>query len=816
MKVRSIIRWYIYLSIITVSAVYLGYGIVDKQKNVGIDDFLYKGVAIYYNDSKPKELLGYLVGAAILFFIFFTYVIARSSKRFRGKKRYMSIAASSLRLTKENIVTYFHIFLLLLAFVGFAHDHWLAIILESYVLLYFFFNMYGYAFASLLSRLNRYGLYGSFISALILLAMVGQVTYLFSDHIWGRPKVINEYFSIPEVTRLGNRYVDNTAYINRHHIIGCFNKWDIRYEDYRKNYVDMVMPYGDIRIPALSNQYLYYDEARSRLYLNGYIDDDLIEMYGSKELEDLNKLNRNHQRYCEYTKWRYSKEDRRFVKNNAFEIHWQILGRYMFHHHSFITNPVLELELGKPQEKIKAQYGMGNLYVFKYLMDRMGGVSMHNWLKLSAFFYVLYFAIYALVVFILFENKLIAAFVYAMSLVTLNLVGYGFIILAPGNSPWRHFLDIVIVLVLMIYQRKGNLSLAALALIMGGISVYMNPEIGLMISVAVMTSLMIYSYVRSGIRAGLVAMVLMAFVLDAFLLVNFSSHNELSGYYLQGVLGFKVSETAMVIIFGVLIAGYVVLMYDVKRVVYDRFLVMIYLFVYLQGLVFYYVWHADNNGLLSRSHIYVLVLSLYIYDVWGERRPSWGWKNSVVAGMIGVGMVLYFDSSSGMLKQKKKYEDIFATHKTYNWDFYRAKIESTIDPVYFDGAVKLMNKYSGNTPSICMISKYDNVLLLLASKYTIMPMQDMKWYSVTEKELYYTIDLIKKAQPEYLYVDTDINRNYNDDVIKSDALKFGYLSQESIWRAERMKIMARMFSRVSKDYKLVETGDLISVYKKNP
>jgi len=63
-------------------------------------------------------------------------------------------------------------------------------------------------------------------------------------------------------------------------------------------------------------------------------------------------------------------------------------------------------------------------------------------------------------------------------------------------------------------------------------------------------------------------------------------------------------------------------------------------------------------------------------------------------------------------------------------------------------------------------------------------------------------------------VDTDIYRNFNNDLIDPKIPVIGYLSQESIWRVQRLKLLNKIFEGVSGDYTLIKKGILISIYKR--
>jgi len=144
----------------------------------------------------------------------------------------------------------------------------------------------------------------------------------------------------------------------------------------------------------------------------------------------------------------------------------------------------------------------------------------------------------------------------------------------------------------------------------------------------------------------------------------------------------------------------------------------------------------------------------------------------------------------------------------------RAHIISTMNPLYFQNGVDLIQKYSNGQNGIYIVSEYDNLLPFLAHKYSLMPFFDLKWYLITPKELDKSIKTLQVNKPEYIFIDTGIDRNVNNEIIDQKLPKIGYLNQESIWRVQRLKLLNEVFQSVANDYQLVEKGYLISVYKR--
>lgn len=79
------------------------------------------------------------------------------------------------------------------------------------------------------------------------------------------------------------------------------------------------------------------------------------------------------------------------------------------------------------------------------------------------------------------------------------------------------------------------------------------------------------------------------------------------------------------------------------------------------------------------------------------------------------------------------------------------------------------------------------------------------------------VDIIKHDSPEYLFIDSDITRNFNGEIFNiNDVLgKKGHY-QESFGRVSVMTNLRNVYSAISQQYRPIEKGYLITVYKKIP
>ncbi|MDP3588627.1 MAG: hypothetical protein Q8R58_11295 [Sulfuricurvum sp.] len=501
-----------------------------------------------------------------------------------------------------------------------------------------------------------------------------------------------------------------------------------------------------------------------------------------------------------------------WIDFNRFEVHWQILSRFMIHHNSFMFIPIGDIALDKNISMINAQYGLGSAWLFEKLFSWIGGISFDGWLKINYASYYLYFGFFIIILFAITRSFSWTTAIFLLSIALVNNRGYDFLLLPPGESPWRHIFDIVIVYLIFLYTEKKTFVYYLLALIFGVISVVINPQIGLMIFVATIISGLFYMYRERIHISGMAIITTIAMILGGSAFIFLSSANDMAQYYLDGVIGFPISFYEMFKILIIFIVGYLLLWKILKDRLSLNYMHLVFLVIYVQELMFYVVWHYNGDGFRSRAYIYVLTVGLLLFPL--RKIIVDRWKNYLTIALTVVIGVFYISSVKHVIKSKVHYEEVFQHHVTYEWNMDRAHIISTMNPLYFQNDVDLIKKYSKDKNGIYIVSEYDNFLPFLAHKYSLMPFFDLKWYLITPKEFDKSIKILELNKPEYIFVDTGIDRNINNEIIDSKLPKIGYLYQESVWRIQRLKLLYKVFQDVSNDYQLVEKGYLISVYKR--
>ncbi len=819
----------IYIFLLAIQVVLIAHYAVKSFEISVAHYFYFESVTIYFNGNKRAELIEYIVGV-ILIGIYFMGIIVADTNLSMKPKRHAKVALLALLDVKNKRLIFISIFFLILLpladyFIGKDYSAKLifqiiAFITSAVLPFRNYFLRYGQARSEQLKgRIKQLESYlfskdnllskKAFYIGLLIIGFF-QLTCLFYDPIVHHPKIINEYFNIPEKTILKyGHVVDNTRYWNDHLPSPVTFKNDVISDS---NFTNCIITPEELNIftPQFKDEEKSYNPKTNQFCINGLLE---LKTFDGIHNSDLYQVLQNQQlRANKLELIELSHNDFDFLSYNKFETHWQILSRFMIHHNSFIFIPVGDFALDKNVTAINAQYGLGSAWIFEKLLLWQDNISLDGWLKFSYLFYYIYFGIFIAIVLVITRSLPWTAMIFLLSLVMVNYRGYDFLLLPPGESPWRHIFDIVIVYLLFLYGEKKNFIYYLFALIFGIISVALSPQIGLMIFVATIVSGIFYAYREKSHFTAVVVSTIVAIMIAGCCFLLSSSANDLAHYYLDGVIGFPISFSQMFKILIMIVLGYVLLLKILKDRLLMNYIYLIFLVIYAQELILYVVWHYDVNGFKSRAFIYIVTVALLLFPfrkIIVER-----WKNRLAIGITVLVGVVYINSVASVLSSKRQYEKIFQHHVTYTWDMDRAHIVSTMNPVYFQNGVDLIQKYSQGQNGIYIVSEYDNFLPFLAHKYSLMPFFDLKWYLITPKELNKSIKTLQVNKPEYIFVDTGIDRNLNNEIIDPKLPEIGYLHQESVWRAQRLKLLNEVFQSVASDYELVEKGYLVSVYKR--
>lgn len=675
--------------------------------------------------------------------------------------------------------------------------------------------------------LDRIGKGGGLWSIAIFAALIASLAFSFYPYIVGEMAVSNDYMDIPEQTILSTGLVDNTNYINTHHI-GGLNKHDPR------------LAQGEVQPPrggeliklnkseALANfvasnpQKFSFDEGAGGLIVK--------ELMKSDEADNLAKMaisevERGHiysfyynQLVRSQTKRSYSQEEIEFIRKNRREFLDQALAGHYFHHQHTMLGTINEYALNKPQNQTVFLYGWLSTVVIAEAMKEFGGITFEAYQKVLYSFYPLYYLLLIIAAGIIFKKVGYVLLVGVVSFSSLYLIGFETLRFAPGFNPIRHFFDIfsLVCFYWYLFAPRRNWLYLAIALAFSIVGILFSKEFGLVLLLSMLATIIIRVVVNQR-RTGseIIFMVIAVVAALASLLLIQTGKNPTLLYVLLGVATPAMHWIKM---YGLLLLFSAIYLLLIKnRKVDDNWCYLsLFWFLYAQGLLIYYIWNPAPNHILSLGTVWGMLLVLLLRHGSGNYDWAAKFENKILlASNFLLTFLLFLPSIGSYYMEQRDYQKVFEEHKLYRWNFSRAKFVSTMDPGVFENAVHLINKYSPHH-SIYILSKYDNILPFLSVKYSAMPFTEMALSLVTKKEMDRSVDLIRHDRPEYIFVDSDIERSHQGDVYdKNDPVSefAAPVYDASRGRAMVLDNFSKVFKEIKHLYEPVETGQLITVYK---
>lgn len=677
---------------------------------------------------------------------------------------------------------------------------------------------------------------------------------VFLPFIVGPPRVLNEFYDLPESTILKAEgsaqsvVVDNHSYINERNLLGR-PKYDPRTDmggepsspfsvriDGSPNLIAWLKEHRLVvdmnrigtaghwekpQVGEIGGNFCY-DAKRESLVAIGPVSVEEFGILGRYAADsDRNALAQWYltvtKAFPERSRQSYSDMDMSFIHRNHFEQCRQAESRYLFHHHNFLLGAVSELDLKRPLNEINAQYGFLNLYALKGLLHIFGGINWQVYQKLMFSFYYLYLAL----AFVLFyaitrDVRLLALFVLG-SVAAYMLVNYQFLQLAPGINPMRHFFDLTVLFLVYLHTRRQSWVCMGAVWVGVALALLNNTMCGLFLAVSVAIALAMERLTQD--RPRLLGLANEALLLAVALLTALLLHptrDSLTPYYLGGLLAFPLTLpliTALCVLIIVLLAT-VSLCWD--RIERTYRVLLLTSTLYSMGLAFYYVWGGTFPHLLNFSVVFIFTALIYtkvLLDI-AAQSPALARQSSRIL-VLALALTLAINAAGALsyLKNAVSIQRVFAHHVNYTWTNPRARVVTTTPEGTFNQAVDLIHRYSKD-PGISIISKYDCILPFLAERYSAMPYPDLQWFIVTPREIAEVARYVGEKKPEYLFVDTDIDRAFRRDEIRHDVPRWLDCREESLMRVMRLQTLRITFDQVRGQYRLVERTPIISVWKR--
>lgn len=506
--------------------------------------------------------------------------------------------------------------------------------------------------------------------------------------------------------------------------------------------------------------------------------------------------------------------------NTSREYFYQLANRGVFNHIGHVLNPVNEYLNGKPPSEIYFQYGLGFSFVYKWTMELFGGFAVQNYFKCHIYF-ILYWIIYFFISIYLFRSGLFVLFSMLALAISFFSLGYDGFLIAPGINPLIHFFDLPLLFFLFSYFNSRKANDLILAFCTGVVGVFLNQQFGLFgMLAAAITLAMFYLENYSGVKRMqlctlLPVAVILPLAVSRFLLP--APADSVFGYFLKGYFSFPPDPKFVVVILANAALSYAFLLWKKNDKTPLKYL-FVFLFLYFQALLVYYYWSGLTSHFWPIFPIMVLQL-LVMIQMMGpvtfiRSKPV---KTILTTVALALFILMTVDAAKFYYKQKRSYSKVFKNNKVYSWDFDRARIVSTIDPEPMSDSVDLLRQYSGASSEgkgVFIISVFDNILPMLAERYSLMPFFEMQWFLITRKEVNHAISRINKFKPEYIFVGHEVEAEQLFDpwlVIFDESVNKGERTSAS----GRLQELRKIFLSIKSDYTPVTKGKLLTVYKLN-
>jgi hypothetical protein len=664
----------------------------------------------------------------------------------------------------------------------------------------------------------------SAVAGLVVLVCFQLVT-MFLPYVRGELYMMNEYMDIPEYTLMGEHYVSNADYLRQHNFDGLL-KYD---QEADRGATPLPRPGTYIEVPRTDLldrfiekhkwSYHYDDRLKALVARRGVAPGEYAELaLAFDQTEDRARVswlyNKSDDKHDRLSGRRYNAEEQDFLEKNSFELRWQIMNRWVVHHHNFMLGPINEYALGKPLREISAQYGLFQIVMMRWLLEKTGGISYQNYFQKWYAWYVVYYAVFVALTWLLFRNVYYMALACILAFGFLNKTDYQFLFVGPGYNPIRHFFDLPVTACLYWYLKTRRGGVLVLALFFGLIGVVNSKQFGVFLAVSLVVTLLVKSWQgrERGEYHDVWWAVGAAVILGLMLLGGEWGKDIMSQYYLRGFIGFPSSSKGLYLIVFIISGCYLMLLRGEHAANEWKYLAL-FLLLYSQGLLVYGIWGSFRHLL----HIApVLVLGGVVFlKLWIDQSRLKRYGSVLVCALIvGALGFVYVPGLFAYYTTKSEYEQVFATHRTYEWNLERAQFRSTMDPKYFVDSVSLIQQYANPENGIYIISKYDNLLPFLAKKYSIMPFFDVQWFLLTDKEVRLCIERIQNGKPPYLFVDRDIERSLNGEILVAEVPFVDSAGGESLLRVQRLNLLKDIFTAVKDDYELEISRGLLTVYKR--
>ncbi len=169
-------------------------------------------------------------------------------------------------------------------------------------------------------------------------------------------------------------------------------------------------------------------------------------------------------------------------------------------------------------------------------------------------------------------------------------------------------------------------------------------------------------------------------------------NNPMGHYYLRGISGPPMDKAIMAAALLLLSAGYAFLLKALNFRDPLKYVVL-YPFIYSQGVFLYYVWNSAPNHFFSIASpmVFTAILFLKLGLEANGPRPYARPALAILAVLVFLGV--YLPSGAAYYREKEKYEKIFEDRRVFEWNLSTAKFKTTMDPHFVYEAVERIQRY---------------------------------------------------------------------------------------------------------------------------
>lgn len=670
-------------------------------------------------------------------------------------------------------------------------------------------------------RLEKYYIFFT----LVLVIQMAIVVYPF---VFSRIPIENEFAALPEQTILHpdkpEKTVDNTQYINQLLLFGARYKYDPRADAGNNRLLgEMCVKIKDT--PAIKKfifdsyfKYYYDERSQSMVAIEPMTPaerDKLLSMVDASEKTAVEKMfTQSNDLGNKLLSAEWENETYDFISKNMDEWAWQTRGQGIIHHKSFIFYPIRELEAGKPASGIYFQYGYGMAQLLRFLMKCVGGVTFTNFVRVIFPFYLVYFVLFIAAARIVLRRWDLVFICAALLVYGAEFIDFKMFYAYDGLIPIRYFFDVAVIGCYYMYCQGGSRRYKIAAYLFAALMLVHNVQFGMFLYLALICS-QLYSIIQQGTGRRKEILWLTSSILFGLICYKLGTPGPdlMSKYFLAGFLN-SVSSTRTYFNLVVFALTYVFLCWQRATVLQKAF--SLFLLLYCQQMLTFDVIEGVYEVVMPT----VAITSIYFLAQFVKASKLSRFQTLifvVIASWTACNyaypaIMTHFQGRAGYFRN-------INNHVVYKWNFPELDIQTDAEPQLVEESVELINKYC---PSgmISMVSKYDVILLPASGKVSTLPYSDLRTYLFAESEYQSILQQYQRVKPMYFFVDTEITTSPAITVIRYARLSnilvkaTGFEALRTVGSACSLEKMNDLWNDLAKDYEKVESGRLISVYRR--